>query len=297
MNIKKTLKCILFWTSLFACVGMTACDTLSGTSVTSANKTASELNSKELTAWAYNTADVTKQVMASEDIDADSTNLEVYLAKGEREGVQLMLTAKSDIKVTNIQVERLRNGMAYIPSEDVDVYYCHYIQLTDVKNNKAEFSVGDKVSEALFPIETAYEYGMNKVEAGNTQSIYIEITTHTETVPGVYTSYVTFETAKHKYRMPISVKVWDYDIENAVSQQNFFGINYRAETFGSAELDSTPEMSQLYFEKALEYRMNCDLPFYGVGGPEQYVELLRKYYNWDNFSTYRLYYEVDDSRA
>ena len=295
MKQKKFIRNILVWLSLLACVGMTACDSLASTGSTSIKKTPSELNSQELTAWAYNTADVTKQVMDSEDIDADSKNLEVYLARGESEGVQLMLTAKSDITVKNVQVGRLKNGMAYIPNDDVDVYYCHYIELTDVKNNKAEFSIGDKVSEALFPMETAYEYGMNKVQAGHTQAIYIEVTTHSETIPGIYTTYVTFETNKHTYQMPISVKVWDYDIDNAVSQQNFFGINYRAEMFGSAELNSTPEMSQLYFEKALEYRMNCDLPFYGVGGPEKYVELLRKYYNWDNFSTYRLYYEVDYS--
>lgn len=247
-----------------------------------------DVSSSELTAWANNSAEKSHQQMA--EIDADSTVLEIAMAKGEKEGAQLMLTAKQTFRIVDIEVERLQNGSAYIPEENVSLYFCHYMELTHVWNNNPSYKEGDYVSDALFPMETAYEYGMTKILEGNTQSIYIEVETTSEMVAGVYTSYVVFKTTRDVYRMPIVVTVWDYDISKATSK-NYMGINYRWESFGSAELDSTEYMSTIYFERSMEYRMNSDLPHDGRSGAEGYVELLRKYYNWDNFTTYRFYYE------
>ena len=48
-------------------------------------------------------------------------------------------------------------------------------------------------------------------------------------------------------------------------------------------------MAEAYYELMLKYRMNCELlPFSGAGGPDRYVELLRKYYRHYGFSTYKL---------
>lgn len=246
------------------------------------------ISSSELTAWANNSAEKSHQQMA--EIDADSTVLEIAMAKGEKEGAQLMLTANETFRLVDIQVERLENGNAYIPEENVSLYFCHYMELTHVWNNNPSYNEGDYVSDALFPMETAFEYGMTKILKGNTQSIYIEVETTSDMVAGVYTSYVTFKTTRAVYRMPIVVTVWDYDISKATSK-NYMGTNYRWETFGSAELDSTEYMSTIYFERTMEYRMNSDLPHDGRSGAAGYVELLRKYYNWDNFTTYRMYYE------
>ena len=66
---------------------------------------------------------------------------------------------------------------------------------------------------------------------------------------------------------------------------------FTREHFGGFEMDSTDEMAAAYFEKMLEYRMSSELPFKGKGGTARYVELLRKYYNYPGFSSYRFYTE------
>ncbi|MBQ9481191.1 MAG: DUF4091 domain-containing protein, partial [Clostridia bacterium] len=168
--------------------------------------------------------------------------------------------------------------------------FAHYIELPHIYNKNTAFKEGDYVSDAIFPIKTAYEYGMTTVPAGSTQSVYIEVKTTSDMIAGVYTSNVVFKTDRFTYKMPITVTVWNFDISNA-TVKNYMGINYRPEAFGSAELDSTEYMNTIYFERALEYKMNSDLPYDGTGGPERYVQILKKYYNWPNFTTYRLFYQ------
>lgn len=243
----------------------------------------------ELLLWTLNSAEKTKQ--KPDVINSDSKTLDIAMAKGESEGAQIMLTAKQNVVVKNIKVTRLSNGYSYIPTEKVEVYWCDYIELTNEYNGVDEFNIGDFVSDAIFPFKTSVEYGFNTVRTGDTQAIFIDVTTLAGTVAGTYTSTITVETNRNTYTVPFTVTVWDYDISQLTLMSETCMTDFRGR-FSVGEMDSSDQMATYYFEAGLKYGMSSSLPFDGSGGTERYIELLRKYYNHPRFTSYRLYYET-----
>ena len=238
------------------------------------------------------TDSVTKVLQTGEyEIPAQSPQLNIGMAKNEKEGAQIILTANEKIDYYDAEVSNLYNGAAVIPASDVQLYAEKYITIASKQNTNTDFPPGSRVPDALLPMETSVYYKENNIEAGNNQGIYVEVTTAEDTPAGVYTGTVTV-TAEHTvYEIPLRVEVWDFAISSTPSAMNYLSL-FAREAWGSYELDSTDEMAAVYFEKLLEYRMNTELPFSGVGGTERYVELLRKYYDHPGFSSYRFYYQL-----
>lgn len=244
----------------------------------------------DVTVWT--TDSVTKVLQTGEyEIPAQSPQLNIGMAKNEKEGAQIILTANEKIDYYDAEVSNLYNGAAVIPASDVQLYAEKYITIASKQNTNTDFPPGSRVPDALLPMETSVYYKENNIEAGNNQGIYVEVTTAEDTPAGVYTGTVTV-TAEHTvYEIPLRVEVWDFAISSTPSAMNYLSL-FAREAWGSYELDSTDEMAAVYFEKLLEYRMNTELPFSGVGGTERYVELLRKYYDHPGFSSYRFYYQL-----
>lgn len=246
-------------------------------------------STSELVLWTMNSAEKTKQKM--EAIDSSSKTINLAMAKGESEGGQVMLTASKDVVVKNVKVSRLTNGYSYIPTDSVEIFWCDYIELTNEYNGVDDFNIGDFVSDAIFPFKTSVEYGFNTISNGDTQSIYIEVTTPASTVAGTYSANITVETNRDVYTVPFTVTVWNYDISQLTLMSETCMTDFRAR-FSVGEMDSSDQMATYYFEAGLKYGMSSSLPFDGTGGTERYIELLRKYYNHPKFTSYRLYYET-----
>lgn len=256
----------------------------------SSDSAQNSLNSSDLTVWAYNCAETTKQNMS--DIDEDSKVLSIELAKGESEGSQVMLTAKRDVTIKNVSVSRLENGNAYIPSSNVEIFLLDYQEILITGKGHEDFKDGDIVSDAIIPLQTSLDYGLNlDIKKGNTQAIYIEVTTPANVSAGNYKAVITLEVGNKVYEMPLEVTVWNYDISQS-TMRNYWMTTARRGQFGYAELDTSDEMATYYFEKALDYRINSELPFQGIGGTSKYIELLKKYYFHPKFTNFMMYYET-----
>lgn len=262
-------------------------------SVGCSSLTGGKTKSSELTLW-YESATV-KLLQNDEGKAAktakDKQTLKVNMARNESEGVQLMMYAKKDIDAYNVTISDLVSGTSIIPADTVDIYQTKYLPVAGngAKNNP-DFASGE-IPDALLPMETAVEYKENRVEAGKNQSIYIDVTTESSTPAGVYTGAVTLETEENTYKMPIEVTVYDValpDTADLITAFSFFNRDH----FASAELDATDEQTTAYFETLLDYNMSSFLPFEGVGGVEAYTELLRKYYDYPGFNSYRLFYQT-----
>ncbi|MBQ7948833.1 MAG: DUF4091 domain-containing protein [Clostridia bacterium] len=242
-----------------------------------------------ITLW---TTDAQEKVLQNYTGDIpELTPLTIEMAKGEYEGAQVVFLANEDIDGYTVEVSRLTNGKAYIPEENVSVYMEKYLEITTRKGTNPDFKVGSMVPDALLPMDVAVEYGENVVKEGNTQAIYVEVQTLADTAPGVYTGTVTVRAKEGVYNVPVSLTVWDFEVPATPSTKNYLS-RFSRDNYASFEFDSSDYMDTVYFEEQLKYRMNCYLPFNGVGGEEKYVELLRKYYNWAGFSIYNVYYEV-----
>ena len=282
---KKTVK-KLFSLVLVLCtlVGTYGCNSGEQT----VEKESSVSHAGNISVWTANSQ--VKVIRHSEQEIPALKPLTIEMGKNEKEGAQIMFRANEDVDDYKITISRLSCGMAFIPSENVSVYNEKYVEVIKRTSTNPEFPIGSYAPDALLPFDVAVEYGENTVKKGENQGIYVEIETEEDTPAGVYTGTAKVNADGEVYEVPVSVTVWDFVVPSVPTTKNYVS-RFSRDHYASFEMDSTDAMDTIYFEKLLEYNMNCFLPYTGVGGIEYYVELIRKYYNWDGFTTYCLYFE------
>ena len=283
---KKALACLMAALSLFS---MNAC--------TNSSESASLLNSKkdigDYKVWTTSATEKICQNVNYTEEETAETALSIAMCRNELEGAQIIITAdeEKDIEEYTVSVSSLVSGTNVIPKENISVYNEKYIEILHKYNSNKEFPVNTFVPDALLPFDVAVEYGENTVKAGENQGIYVEVETESYMAPGNYRGTVTLNLSGKNVYVPINVTVYDFVINETGTTMNYCA-TYGRDSYATLELDGSDEMATAYFEKWLDYRMCCDLPYAGKGGPERYVELLRKYYNAEGFSTYRFYYNT-----
>ena len=241
-----------------------------------------------ITVWTANSQ--VKVNRYSEEAIPKLEPLTIEMGKNEKEGAQIIFRAKEDIKEYQIKVSRLTCGMAFIPTSDIEIFNEKYIEITKRTSTNTAFPIGSFVPDALLPFDVAVEYGENTVKKGENQGIFVEVETKKDTPAGVYTGKATLTADGKEYVVPVSVTVWDFVVPSVPTTKNYIS-RFSRDHYATFEMDSTDYMDTVYFEKMLEYNMNALMPFTGIGGAEKYTELIRKYYNWDGFTAYNLYYE------
>ena len=227
---------------------------------------------------------------------AEKQTLKINMAKNESEGVQLMMYANEDIADYDISVSNLTSGKNIIEASSIDVYMVKYVfkELGVYTEGNPDFPAGSYIPDGLLPFDTAAEYKETTIKKGNNQSIYFDVTTEADTPAGVYTGTVCVQIGKSEYEMPMEVTVYDVVYPDTSKLKTAFSM-FDSDTYASAELDGSAEKYAKYYETLLKYNMACALPFEGEGGVSQYLELLKKYYDYPGFSSYRLYYEGGSS--
>ena len=237
------------------------------------------------------TEDGLTKILQNVDYEApDRQTLSIGMAKNESEGAQIIVAAKKDIASYRVEISDLKSGENTIPKDDIKIYTEKYTAIEKKSNSLEGFRVGDRIPDALIPVESIVEYGDDQIVSGDNQGFYVDVKTDEDTAAGVYTGTITLTLDDKSAAYPVEVTVWDFTVDSEDAPQNYWAMYNRSE-WGTPEWDASDEMAETYFEFMLDYRMNSELPFSGVGGPERYVELLRKYYHHDNFSAYRFHYE------
>ena len=278
-TVKKLLTAILALSMLISIFG---CNGKKQSGLDSSN------NEKNISVWTTNSQ--VKVTRYSEQEIPELEPLTIEMGKNEKEGAQIIFRANKDVDEYLVSVSRLTCGMAFIPNDNISIYNEKYVEITKRNSTNPEFPIGSFVPDALLPFDVAVEYGENTVKKGENQGIFVEIETEEDTPAGIYTGSAKIKADGIEYTVPVSVTVWDFVVPSMPSTKNYLS-RFSRDHYASFELDSTDEMDTVYFESLLEYKMNCFLPYTGVGGIERYVELIRKYYNWDGFTTYCLYFE------
>ncbi len=246
-----------------------------------------------LTIWS--TSSVDRIERTTTEVDTKQKKMNIIMAKNEKEGAQLMLRSTSDINAYDVTVSDLvsSNNRYVIPKENISLYNAKYISSVGIntKYNNPSLPAGSVVPDALLPFDTAVEYGENTLPKDVNQSVYIEVKTNKATQAGTYTGQIKVVADSYAHYLTLSVKVINYTIPDEPSTKNHFA-RWGTEHFNSAELSCDEEITTKYYETMLDYRMSSSLPFEGEGGPEKYVELLRKYYHSYGFSSYKFFYEA-----
>ena len=216
-------------------------------------------------------------------------NLSLDMSKGETEGVQVILSPDKDISSVTVKVYDLYNGFAKISKSDISVYWEKYLEIINKFNENPAYQYGEFTPDALLPMQAAIDYKENKVKAGENQGIWIDVKTYSDTAPGTYSGKFDVIADGVTYSQTLTVTVYDIDLQSVENPNNFFWVG--RDEFGTNEMDSSDAMAAAYYERLLDYNIQGDIPFCGIGGAETFAQLVKKYWNHPNFAGYGVYYE------
>lgn len=226
----------------------------------------------------------------------------LQMAKNEYEGGQIHMYAPTAVSSYDVEFSNLYSDVGVIPKENIEVYAAKYTVIDRVTpddqtrgNVALETEVGDCIPDALIPLSALKVYRENCIEKGNNQSLYFTVYADEYTPSGTYRGKAKIYMDGAVETIDVTCTVWDFVLPSQTQFQNFWGLFDRSE-WGGIELDSSPEMAKKYFEFALKYRMNGDmLEFDGTGTAEDYVNLIKSYWNEYGFSSYRFHVEYKHS--
>lgn len=233
----------------------------------------------------YSTAKVTQNTKESVPYAVLNAALNIQMMKDETEGAQLIVTAGSDdIGSYELTAAALSDGNGHtIPAEDVAVYHQKYITVTrksDLLNT--DYLAGDRIPDMLLPMDTAKEYGENKIAAGQNQGITVEVTTASDTVPGTYTGTFVLDLDGEKQNIPVTVEVWDIEYEGRRTFQSSF-LLYR-NSLVAGEYEASDELVDRYVDFLLDYNVNT-LVIKDVYSPSGLVGEAERLWENENFNS------------
>ena len=222
-------------------------------------------------------------------------SIELAMAKNEYQGAQIQVYAKENISSYNLEVSDLYSDRGVIGKDNIQVTVLKYMPIEMKSNDLKEFFIGAEIPDAMIPIESIRAFKEDKIVQGDNQGFFLDVYVPETTPGGVYTGTAKLTLKGAVKYVPIRVTVWDITLPKQLGTKNYWGLFKRNEQL-AGELDTSDEMATKYFEFLLKYNVNCELlPFSPKDGPDGYVELLRKYYDYPGFNTYRFYHEWRDT--
>ena len=179
-----------------------------------------------------------------------------------------------------------------ISVEQMEVMAQRYIEISMKSrgNYLEEFPLGSFAPDAIVDMELYKKAKENKIAPNSNQGITVDFKTTADTPAGVYTGEFQLVLDEEIIDIPVSVTVWDYTIpadsttascmliyENQIVQGELTSLQ--------SEVDA---WYRIYYEQALEYKMNAYMVPESTKSPAKFVENVLKYYDHPNFNTYGL---------
>ena len=185
---------------------------------------------------------------------------EITAFKNEYESRQIIITPESDVKSYDVSVSDFTDGENVISAENIDLRHEYYHEVSTIYDAKSTMLAG-MYPDALLPVETAKEYGLNTIKAGENQGVYFTVKVPKDQKAGAYTGTVTVTLDGKKIEKTVSITVLDYVLPDTVSLLSC--IPLQRHYFKQGELDDTMEMYQKHVDALKEFRLAVQyLTFY-----------------------------------
>ena len=242
----------------------------------------------------YNTKKVLRDVELTTDCVKMEKGINVKMAKNESEFGSIYITTQDKgIDKFNLVPQVLTNENGdEIPVEQMEVMAQRYIEIS-VKsrgNYLEEFPIGSYAPDALVGMDYYKAAGENKIAPNSNQGITVDFKTTKDTPAGVYTGTFLLVLDEEVIDVPVSVTVWDYSLPEKATTTTCILIYENQLVQG--EMTSVEEevdaWYRVYYEQALEYRMNPYMVPESTVSPTKFVENVLYYFDHPNFTSFGL---------
>ena len=220
--------------------------------------------------------------------------INVKMAKAESEmGSLYVTTGEQEIDSFNLIAQDLESDAGDIfPVENMTVYAQRYIKVIwrSRNNTYEEYPLNCYSPDALVDMDLYRKAGEDKIAPNNNQGFTVDFKTTASTPAGVYSGTFLLELNGEYIDIPVSVTVWDYAIP-AKSTSASCVLIYEDSIMQGEQTSIQSEVDawyRVYYETALEYRINPYMVPESTKGPEKFVENVVSYYNHPNFTSFGL---------
>ena len=242
----------------------------------------------------YATTKVLQDVEFNERYVKMDKGINVKMAKGESEmGALYITTGNSRINKFDLVPQELTNENGDVFSiEQMEVMVQKYIEVTAKSrgNFLEEFPVGCHAPDAIVGMDLYKEAGENNIAKNSNQGFTVDFKTTADTPAGVYTGTFYLVINDEIVDVPVSVTVWDYTIPAESTSASCILIYENQIVQGelTSVQEEVDEWYRIYYEQALEYKMNPYMVPESTKSPAKFVENVLMYYDHPNFNTYGL---------
>lgn len=202
----------------------------------------------------YNTTKVIQQTYKNDSYTKLDASLSIEMMRGEYEGAQLIVTFNSGRGKVTLQKGALTNANGdVIPDEAVQIYRQKYIQIERNYNGGTVYTAGDFIPDMLLTESTAIQYNEDGYVADTNQGFTVEVCSDNLSA-GTYTGDFTLVIDDQQISIPVSVTVWDFQLEGKSSFMSSF-LLYR-EYLASGEYRSDKEITDNYIDFLIKYNVD-----------------------------------------
>ena len=200
--------------------------------------------------YGYNTENFMKDNVYPEKMDSRDYKLRMYGIRDEVESVQLMITPDKMITRYEFELESLKteNGDE-IGKDNIEVFTQWYVNVEESYNTAAGYGY---YPDALVPMSALKKEGLNYIEAGMNQGIWINVTIPKDAASGFYTGTGTVMLEGVPYEVPVELTVYDATMPEEVHPRSCFLIWYDYMEKGEGHNDTT--IAQAYYDLLVEKR-------------------------------------------
>lgn len=242
----------------------------------------------------YNTKKVLRDVELTGDCVKMEKGIHVKMAKGEGEMGSLYITTGTDgIDKFDLIPQPLTNEDGdEFSIEQMEVMAQRYIEISlkSRGNYLEEFPLGSYAPDAIVGMDLYKKAKENKIAPNSNQGITVDFKTTADTPAGVYTGTFQLVLDQEIIDIPVSVTVWDYTIPEDTTTASCMLIyeNQIVQGEMTSVEEEVDDWYRVYYEQALEYKMNGYMVPESTKSPEKFVENVLRYYDHPNFNTYGL---------
>ena len=210
--------------------------------------------------WTALSSEVFRQDEIPETFSDAKFNLSAI--KGETESMQIIITAKKDIRGIAVETTDLVDESGNVISKDnIKLYAEHYVEITEPyvntgNTNVTMLALAGFYPDALVPLANFKAKREDRVQAGNNQGIWVDVVVPVDAKAGDYTSNIKLKLGEEKeeYNVPVTLKVYDITMPEEVHSRSSFSIWYSQIASGEKS-NYDNETNQRYYDFLLEKRL------------------------------------------
>ena len=174
--------------------------------------------------------------------------------KNEYESKQIILTPLVDVSYYDVFLSDFTSGNNVLEKNCFDIRHEYYHNIETIYDSNSTMLPG-MYPDALLPMETAKEYKLNTIKAGENQGVYITVKIPKNQVAGEYAGTIKIKLDNAIKELSARIIVLDYTLPDTVSLKSCIPV--QPGYLMSGELEDTQETYDKVVESLKEFRLSA----------------------------------------